>query len=182
MDYHFMSEEDMKASRNPILIVINEQTSDRYARAVGQKGLGNEGEMDWLIKDLSNELTSWGHNGGAGGKIIVKCDGEASITAVRAALGRYHGGLVIPEEPAKGESRSNGLVEEAGKTIREYAMVYKEHLEEKSGCKIREDSIILQWIIRWAAMALSRYKVGVDGKTAYERRKGRNCKLEAIPI
>ena len=61
-------------------------------------------------------------------------------------------------------------------------MVYKEHVEEKTGCKVREDSVIIQWIIRWAAMALSRYKVGADGKTAYERRKGRKCKLEAVPI
>ena len=31
-------------------------------------------------------------------------------------------------------------------------------------------------------MTLSRYKVGYDGKTAYGRRKGRKCNLEAVPI
>ena len=56
-----------------------------------------------------------GHAGGTGGRIILKCDGEAGIKAARNAVAKFHGGEVIPEEPAKGESQSNGLVEEAGK-------------------------------------------------------------------
>ena len=31
-------------------------------------------------------------------------------------------------------------------------------------------------------MVYSRYKVGEDGKTAYERQKGRKCKLEVVPF
>ena len=31
-------------------------------------------------------------------------------------MARVHGGLVIPEQPPKGEHASNGVVEEAGKT------------------------------------------------------------------
>ena len=31
-------------------------------------------------------------------------------------------------------------------------------------------------------MVHSRYKVGEDGKTAYERQKGRKCKLEMVPL
>ena len=31
-------------------------------------------------------------------------------------------------------------------------------------------------------MAYSRYKAGDDGKTAYEKQKGRRCKLEVVPI
>ena len=56
MDYFFMSEEDKKASKNSILVMVDEQTKDEYARAVGQKGLGNIGEMDWLVKDMSTEM------------------------------------------------------------------------------------------------------------------------------
>ena len=40
----------------------------------------------------------------------------------------------------------------------------------------------MQWLLRWAAMVCSRYKVGVDGKTPYERLKGRRCNLVAIPF
>ena len=56
-------------------MIVNEETNERYARATGQKGIGTEGVMDWLIRDVSEELKSWGHAGGTGGKIIFKCDG-----------------------------------------------------------------------------------------------------------
>ena len=102
MDYFFMSEEDKKASKNPILVMVDEQTKDKYARAVGQKGLGNLGEMDWLVKDMSTEMKVWGHAGGEGGTVILKSDGERAIVAVRNAVGSYHCGRIIPEAPSEG--------------------------------------------------------------------------------
>ena len=49
--------------------------------------------------------------------MILKSDGEPAIVSVRTALGQFHGGRVIPETPPRNESQSNGIVEEAGKTI-----------------------------------------------------------------
>ena len=66
-DYHFMADEDRAASRNPIIGMRDMKTGNRYMRAVGQKGLGNGNDMDWLIKDMSEELKSWGYSGGQGG-------------------------------------------------------------------------------------------------------------------
>ena len=40
----------------------------------------------------------------------------------------------------------------------------------------------MQWLLRWAAMVGSRYKVGADGRKAYERLKGRRCEMAAVPI
>ena len=71
MDYFFASTADESASANPILVVLDEQTGERYARAVGQKGLGRDGELDWLVKDISDELKAWGHGGGDAGHIIL---------------------------------------------------------------------------------------------------------------
>ena len=45
-------------------------------------------------------------------------DGEPAVLAVRDALAKYHGGIVVQEGPAVSESPSNGLVEEAGKTVK----------------------------------------------------------------
>ena len=44
-------------------------------------------------------------------------DGEPAPLAVRSAVMKYHGGLVIPESPAKGEKAGNGLIEEAGNIV-----------------------------------------------------------------
>ena len=91
-------------------------------------------------------------------------------------------GVVIPEDPAKAESQSNGRVEEAGKTVREHTTVFKEQLEDKASIKLKSDSVIVLWMIRWAAIVCTKYNVGKDGKTPHERKGGRRCKLKVIPF
>ena len=174
MDYFFLSEADQEASANPVLVMLEESTGERYARAVGRKGV-----IDWLIKYLSDELKSWGHPGGEAGHFILKSDGEPAIIAVCDALARFHGGRVVPERPPVGEHQSNGAIEEAGKTTREYARVLKIQLEEKAKIKIQPSVSIVLWLIRWAAMLVSRYVVGKDGRPPYERKRGRKCRTPA---
>ena len=182
MDYFFMGQDGEKASDYPMLVMVDEDTDYRYMRAVGKKGLGEGREMEWLVKDMDEELKAWGHAGGEGGELILKSDGEPSIKALRDALGRYHGGRVIPEQPPPGESQSNGRAEEAGKTTRGYIKVFKDMIEKKTGEKIKTDAHIMQWLVRWAAMLHSRFRKGNDGKTAYQRQKGRKCMTEVVPF
>ena len=180
MDYFYMSNADESAMDNPILVVLNEETNERYARATGSTGVGSDGIMDWLVRDISEELKSWGHAGGTGGHIILKCDGAKSMLAIRDAVAKFHGGIVVPESPAKNESPSNGYVEGAGRIVREFTRVFKFQIEELAGIEIDSTDNILQWAVRWAAMVCSRYLVGVDGKTGWERRRGRPCRLPVV--
>ena len=99
--------------------MTDETTGNKYMIMVDQKGLGKDGEMAWLVKDMHEELKSWGRPGGASNALIVKSDGEPAMVAVREALARYHGGMITPEQPPKGEHQANGAVEEAGRTIRD---------------------------------------------------------------
>ena len=63
LNYHFMSTRDAENGEKPVLAMKGESTGNRYMRAVGHKGVDG---MDWLIKDLHEELKSWGHMGGLG--------------------------------------------------------------------------------------------------------------------
>ena len=45
MDYFFMSQDDEKASENPLLLMADETGGHRYMRAVGRKGLGDNNEI-----------------------------------------------------------------------------------------------------------------------------------------
>ena len=58
LNYHFMSTQDQDNSENFVLAMKDESTGNWYLRAVGRKGV--EG-MEWLVKDLHEELKSWGH-------------------------------------------------------------------------------------------------------------------------
>ena len=157
--------------------MIDKQTGEKYARATGKKGVGTAGELDWLIQDMTHELKAWGHSGGIGGHIIMKCDNENTIKALHDAVGKLLGGRVIPEHPPKGESQSNGRPEEVGRTMRGFARVLKAQLEDSAKIDIGCEDAIAVWLVRWSAMLPSRFLIGKDGKTPFERRRGRQCQI-----
>ena len=182
MDYFFLGDEKSKASKNPAMVMIDEETGNRYMRMVAHKGLDEGPEGEWIIKDMHEELKAWGHPGGGKNALVMKSDGEPAMVAVREALAAYHGGSIAPEKPPKGESQSNGRVEEAGKTIRGIAKVLKDQIERRTQMKIEAEHPVMQWMVRWAAMLHNRYQKGEDGRTAYQRQKGRTCQIEVVPF
>ena len=99
MDYGYLSRQDEEEGRNPMLLLVDETTGDRFARLVGKKGLGENREQMWVVKDASDELRAWGHPGGAEHRLILKCDGEPALVAFRDALARYHGGVCVCPRP-----------------------------------------------------------------------------------
>ena len=114
--------------------------------------------------------------------MVIKTDGEPAIVPVREALAKLHGGIASPEQPPKGEHQSNGVAEEAGRTIRARLRVYKIQLENKVRREFDVNSSIIQWMARWAAMALSNFKVECGRCTAYERQRGKRCTVEVVPF
>ena len=74
------------------------------------------------------------------------------------------------------------MIEEAGKTIREYACTSISQIEDGIDDKFPLDGNLMVWVVRWAALCHSRYAVGKDGRTAYERIRGRTCKAVVVPM
>ena len=107
MDYFFLTQEDKSHGANPMIVMVDESTGEKYARASGKKGTGSNGDLDWLIQDMFDELKARGDTGGASGHIILKSGNEPALRALRDAVGRLLGGRVIPENPPKGESQAN---------------------------------------------------------------------------
>ena len=67
---------------------------------------------------------------------------------------------VVPEDPPRGESQSNGTVEEAGKILREFVRVLREHVQDKAEVEPGASDVIVLWMVRWVAMMVSRFLVG----------------------
>ena len=179
MDYVFMSKKDRAEGKNPVLAMIDERSGAVFARAVGRKGVGENREMEWLIKSIVEETEEWGYRGQ---DMILKNDQEPSIEALAKAISDMRVGKTIPELAPRGESQANVKAEDAGRRVREYARVYKDQLEDRIQGIIEPGDPIMQWIIRWAGMVISRYVVGPDGKTAYERIRGRKCRTDVVKI
>ena len=54
----------------------------------------------------------------------------------------------------------------------------KDALEKRYGQEVDSRSPTLHWLVRHAASLITRYQVGSDGRTAYERWKGKQHKKE----
>ena len=67
-----MTEGDRENGKRPIFCMKDESTGCRFARAVEQKGVGEEKEVEWLVFEACAELKAWGHPGGEGNRIILK--------------------------------------------------------------------------------------------------------------
>ena len=53
----------------------------------------------------------------------------------------------VCEETPEGENQANGLVEQAGKTVREYVRVLRGQMEDKAGIEPRSDDVVVLWIV-----------------------------------
>lgn len=67
-------------------------------------------------------------------------------------------------------------IEETRKTVRGFACTFISQIGYGVDDRLELGLDIIPWIVRWAAICYSRYAVGKDGRTAYERLRGRTCR------
>ena len=75
-----------------------------------------------------------------------------------------------------GSSASNGVVERGIQSVQGPVRVLKDALEARWKREIATDECIAPWIVAWAGHTLDRFEVGKDGRTAFERRKGKKAR------
>ena len=83
--------------------------------------------------------------------VILKCDGESALKSIQEEVKRRRIEPIIRESSPVGDSRANGVAERA-----------------------------VQALVEHAADLLSKYQVGDDGRTSYERLKGKKCQHETV--
>ena len=117
-------------------------------------------------------------------RIVLKSDQEPSVIAMRRAVQQlWEMGEITMEDSPAYDPKSNGAVERSVRTIKEQIRTMKSDLEGRLGRKLDGgDRGVLCWMIEHAGALLRRYKVGADGKTAYERVKGRASKRFMVPF
>ena len=59
---------------------------------------------------------------------------------------------------------------------------FASQIEDAIDDKIPLDCNLIPWIVRWADICYSRYAVGKDGRTAYERLRGRSRRAVVVPM
>ena len=109
--------------------------------------------------------------------IIVKSDQEPAIQFLVDDVCMFRTGAnMIVEQAPKGSKGSNGIVERAVQSTEQYLRTLKSALDERISFRIDAKHPILTWLCEYAGFLMNRLEVSVDGKTAYERCKGKRLK------
>jgi len=181
MDYTFpgVGEDSEEAEGEekgmPIIVIYDKRSKATFASVVPKKG-----KNAYAIKRVGSDLKWLGYR-----RIVFKTDQEFSITALKGKVSQetmkelrdglqmdVYGEMVMEESPVH-ESQSNGGIENAIKRWQGQLRAMLDALIAKYGKTIEKTHCILPWLVRYASTVMNRYGVGDDGKTCYERLKGK---------
>jgi hypothetical protein len=168
-DYGFLGAEGEETIA--IQVARDRRTRMIFAHVVPKKGCTHEHGAQEMIKDIGK----LGYQ-----EVILKCDGEPALKSVQNEVKRIRADTTIVENSPVGDSRANGAAERAVQAIGEQVRVLRCGLEQRLGVKLSGKHPVMAWLVEHGADLLSRYVVGEDGRTGYERLKGKKCTTEAV--
>ena len=166
VDYWFMRDHK-GAELIPVATLKVDLKKIHKAHVVPSKG-NVEGVAREIVRDL-DEM-------GISGELIIKNDQEPALMDLVKEVRRLRKGGTQLEKSKKYDSQSNGAAERAVQTVEGITRTLKLVLEKRLGCQIPCAHPVMAWLVKHGAECLNRYQVGKDGRTAYERLKGKKYK------
>ena len=150
---------------------------DRASKAIRSQIVESKGvKCEEAIEAALRGIREFGHHG----KIALKADGENAVKALKGeVLRRLDGGGFSIQPPAH-EHESNGGVENGVKIFKGLFRVRLLALERNIDAHITINHSILWWLVEFVGDLASKYLVGVDGKTVYERLFGKKVREEQL--
>ena len=166
VDYGFLGDDEHDTM--PILVTKDRKTRYLYSHVVPCKGPGHP----YCVRRLVQNLEGMGYKDV---KVIMKSDQENALEdLVRRAASARSGDTVVELVPRQ-SSQSAGVVERGIQSVFGTIRSVFDALQHRYG-KVNQDHPILPWLVQHSGSLVSRYEVGVDGKTADERLKGKTAR------
>ena len=112
--------------------------------------------------------------------IIVKSDNEPALTSlIESCTTLKSGSRRIIENSPVASWKSDGIVERAIQSVQGTITEKTRAIEEPWAVKIEVTYSMWPWIAEQAIL-LTRFRVGRDGKTTYERLRGKSAKVQGV--
>ena len=171
-DYCFPGDE--LGCKLTVLVGRERITGTYFATTVPMKGSMGYFTVE-KVKDMVDEV------GDTAQTIIIKTDQEASVGCLveDVVKDRELGKTIVEQSPA-GSSQSNGVVERAVQGLEGQMRVMLLALEGRVGRTVDPEEAIVTFLPEYAAYLLNRLEVGKDGKTAYERVRGKRATVVGL--
>ena len=168
-DYGYMGEEDKDSI--PLLIIKDSKSKRCWATVVDAKGA-----TEFAVGFYISVLKELGYR-----RVLVKNDNEPAILALRNAVVKQMPEVeFIPRDPPTGDHKANGEIECMVREVKRQVRVLKTSTEEKLGRSVPQDHPLLAWMPRHGAFVMSRFRIGEDGKTPYERHTTRKWRRPMV--
>ncbi len=132
------------------------------------------GDM-WLVRKQVRNVELIGR-----ANIGIKTDGEPAIVAVQNRIITLRGGKTVPRNPPAYNPESNGPIEKGVQDLNNQLRALKIALEARLGMKIKCNWPVMEWLVPHAAFVVTRYRVGHDGKSAFQRCTGRQWRRPIV--
>ena len=175
-DYAFLGKDGEPGKLLPLLVVKERITGMVLASAVPSKTTG-----EYITKRV---MPFFQEIGCEYGDLTAKSDQEPAVMTVVRDVGRLRaangGGRFVIENSPVASHASNGVVERAIQSVVAQVRVMLDALEAKWKVEIPYNHLVICFMIEYAAFLLNRFEVGHDGRTAFERCKGKKAKTMGI--
>ncbi len=163
-DYAFIRRDD-ETEVATLLVMRDRDSKSIRAWALEHKGVDM---AETVIRAVAGV-----HDLGYRGRVLIRTDGEHALKALRNAITAALPDGATPITTPVGESASNGGIEGSVKIVKGLLRVHLAALEHKIGGKFPSGHPVLTWLVEHVTDIISKYMVGLDGKTGYERLFGR---------
>ena len=169
LDYAFMYKRTAKEIAEgtergmPTLVIKDRQSKTIKSRVVPAKSVD-----PYAIKVVKDTIDQLGYK-----KLILKSDGEPAILALKEKVKAEREEDIILENSPAHDSQSNGEIEQAIQSWQGQCRTVKSAFETRCKRKLPNNHPLFPWLVIHASDLITRFSKGVDGKTAYERIKGR---------
>ncbi len=110
----------------------------------------------------------------------MRSDQENAIEELVREVKKKTAVEIVHKESPVGESQSNGMVERAVEEVQKQTRIMKSGLEEILGMKLKRDHLISTWLVMHAANTSNRFRVGLDGRMAYQRVTGKGFERPVV--
>ena len=171
-DYCFMGD----AGEERVTILVGRERSTGMSMASVVPAKGSSGQFAVLrVLDFIRLC------GAEEADVVVKTDQEPAIEALIRDVVRARGavGTIVEESPV-GSSGSNGVVERAVQNVEGVIRTLKSACEDRWGIKLRPGDKAVVFLADYAAYLLNKLEVGKDGRTAWERSRGKRGVVLAV--
>ena len=169
-DYWFMREEGTEGSVT-IINYVEKLTKMHGAHVVKSKGTDNDTAVR-MVRNLEKM--------GMDGKMILRIDQEPAIQALAQEVKKILKNETIIEASKKYDSQSNGRAERGVQTVEGQVRTLLVALDGRLKGKVSVFHRVVTWLVEHAVDLINKFAVGADGKTAYERVKGKRYRGEGV--